>query len=283
MRLVPTLALALAGAGLLAGGAAAKVTVVGWPGGPEETALRAVAEIYNAKPDVADENKVDLIFFSRDGFWEKLQADLAAGSDAFDANLLATYSIGRYAAFMEPIELSPEAEAVFGAPVLQTMQFDGKQYGVPTDLSLHFLYYRKDLIDALLADPAAQAKYTEIAQAKLGQALTAQGSRQLDLGRLRRHGALLHAGGQPGQPDPLRHRAADEEPALQHDGLPVAAAVLRRGLDGRGRQGHRRLRRLSEGPRALQAADRRRRHAGRTRSPTNTPRPTPPTPPARWR
>jgi multiple sugar transport system substrate-binding protein len=172
MRLVSTLTLALAGAGLLAGASAAKVTVVGWPGGPEEAALRAVTELYNAKPDVTEENKVDLIFFSRDGFWEKLQADLAAGSDAFDANLLATYSIGRYAPFMEPIELSPEAEAVFGGPVLQTMQFDGKQYGVPTDLSLHFLYYRKDLIDALLADPAAQTKYTEIAQEKLGQALT---------------------------------------------------------------------------------------------------------------
>ena len=113
--------------GSLAGGAAAEVTVVGWPGGPEETALRAAAEIYNAKPDVAEENKVELIFFSRDGFLDKLQADLAAGSDAFDANLLATYSIGRYAPFMEPIELSrPRREAVFGAPVLQTMQFDGQ-------------------------------------------------------------------------------------------------------------------------------------------------------------
>jgi len=170
MKLV-SIALALAGAGLLAEAASAEVTVVGWPGGPEETALRAVAEIYNARPDVTEENKVELIFFSRDGFWEKLQADLAAGSDAFDANLLATYSIGRYAPFMEPIELSDEAEAVFGASVLETMQFDGEQYGVPTDLSLHFLYYRKDLVDALLADADAQEKYSEIAQEHLGQAL----------------------------------------------------------------------------------------------------------------
>ena len=36
------------------------------------------------------------------------------------------------------------------------MQFDGKQYGVPTDLSLHFMYYRKDLIDALLGTPAGR-------------------------------------------------------------------------------------------------------------------------------
>lgn len=172
MRFGFATALALAGAGLLAAAADAKVTVVGWPGGPEETALRAVTEIYNAKPEVTEANKVELIFFSRDGFWDKLQADLAAGSDAFDANLLATYSIGRYAPFMAPITLSDQAEAVYGPAVLKTMQFDGKQYGVPTDLSLHFLYYRKDLIDALLADPAAQAKYSEIAQEHLGQALT---------------------------------------------------------------------------------------------------------------
>jgi multiple sugar transport system substrate-binding protein len=164
--------LALPAAALIAGAAAAEVTVVGWPGGPEETALRAAVELYNARPETAEDDRVELIFFSRDGFWEKLQADLAAGSDAFDANLLATYSIGRYAPFLAPIELAPEAEAVFGAPVLATMQFDGQQYGVPTDLSLHFLYYRTDLIDALLADPEAQATYSAIAEEHLGAAMT---------------------------------------------------------------------------------------------------------------
>lgn len=155
---------------LLASGAAqAEVTVLGWPGGPEEAALRAVAEIYNARADVAEDDKVALLFTSRDGFFDKLQVDLAAGSTAFDINLIATYSIGRYAPFMEPITLSDEAGAVFGDTVLQTMQFDGAQYGVPTDLSLHFLYYRQDLIDALLADDAAKARYSEIAQQHLGK------------------------------------------------------------------------------------------------------------------
>ena len=154
------------------GAANAEVTVLGWPGGPEEVALRAAAELYNSKPDVADENKVELIFFSREGFFDKLQADLAAGTDAFDANLLATYSIGRYAPFMQPVALSDEAEDVFGPAVLSTMQFDGQQYGVPTDLSLHFLYYRKDLIDDLLADESQHAKYAEISEEYLGEALT---------------------------------------------------------------------------------------------------------------
>lgn len=164
--------LAAAGAAALVAGAAdAQVTVLGWPGGPEETALRAVAELYNARPEVAPEDRVELLFTSRDGFFDKLQVDLAAGSTAFDVNLLATYSIGRYAPFMEPVTLSDEAEAVFGETVLSTMQFDGQQYGVPTDLSLHFLYYRRDLIDALLADEAARVRYGDIAEEHLGERL----------------------------------------------------------------------------------------------------------------
>lgn len=156
---------------LLASAAQAEVTVLGWPGGPEEAALRAVAELYNARADVAEEDKIELLFTSRDGFFDKLQVDLAAGSTAFDINLIATYSIGRYAPFMEPITLSDEAGAVFGDTVLSTMQFDGAQYGVPTDLSLHFLYYRQDLIDALMADEAAKAVYGDIAEQYLGERL----------------------------------------------------------------------------------------------------------------
>lgn len=175
MKPVARFAAALLGsvfaAGLYAGAANAEVTVLGWPGGPEETALRAAADAYNAKDDVSAENKVELLFFNRDGFWDKLQADLAAGSDAFDLNLLATYSIGRYAPFMEPVELSDEAQALYGDAVLSTMQFDGKQYGVPTDLSLHFMYYRKDLIDALMSDDSARARYAEISKEHLGQPL----------------------------------------------------------------------------------------------------------------
>jgi multiple sugar transport system substrate-binding protein len=159
-------------AALLTGAAHAEVTVLGWPGGPEEEALRAVTEIYNAKADVADDDKVELLFTSRDGFFDKLQVDLAAGSSAFDANLIATYSIGRYAPYMEPITVSDEAETVFGDTVLSTMQFDGAQYGVPTDLSLHFLYARKDLIDALLADDDAKNRYGDISEEYLGERLT---------------------------------------------------------------------------------------------------------------
>ena len=165
---------ALAGLGLALAcstGADAAVTVLGWPGGPEETALRAAAEAYNAREGVAEADRVELIFFSRDGFFDKLQADLGAGTDAFDLNLLATYSIGRYAPFMEPVELSADAGATFGDSVLATMRYDDEQYGLPTDLSLHFLYYRTDLIETLLGDEEAGERYAEIAEEYLGEAL----------------------------------------------------------------------------------------------------------------
>ncbi|HTJ57325.1 MAG TPA: extracellular solute-binding protein, partial [Devosiaceae bacterium] len=162
---------ALAASLALSTAAQAAVTVLGWPGGSEETALRAVVKTYNAMPGVSDDDKVNLIFFNRDGFYDKLQTDMAAGSNAFDVNLVATYAIGRYAPYMDTIDLGPGAEKVFGQPVLKTMQYEGKQYGVPTDLSTHFMYYRKDLIDALLKDPSAKATYAQIAQKYLGKAL----------------------------------------------------------------------------------------------------------------
>jgi multiple sugar transport system substrate-binding protein len=159
---------AIAFLALANGGALADVTVLGWPGGPEEVALRKVAEVYNAKTDISD--KVKLIFFSRDGFFDKLQADLAAGSKDFDVNLLATYAIGRYAPFMDPVALPAAAKEVFDDKVLATMQYQGKQYGVPTDLSLHFMYYRKDLIDRLLSDEGWKKTYSDIAKDKIGRA-----------------------------------------------------------------------------------------------------------------
>ena len=163
----------LAGAAVLAAmgvsTAQADVTVLGWPGGPEEAGLRKVAEVYNAKASDAD--KVKLIFFNRDGFFDKLAADLAAGSSDFDINLLATYALGRYAPFMDPITLPAAAKDTFSDKVLATMQYDGKQYGIPTDLSLHFMYYRSDLMEKLLADADWKKAYGEISEKYLGKKL----------------------------------------------------------------------------------------------------------------
>ena len=174
-----------------------KVTVVGWPGGPEETALRAVTEIYNAKPEVTDDEqgRADLLLARR-------LLGQAAGRPRRRARTPSTPICSRptrSAATRRSWSRSssPTRRRRCTAPaVLKTMQFDGKQYGVPTDLSLHFLYYRKDLIDALLADPAAQAKYTDDRRDAPREEADAEGAGRLDLGRLRGHRALLHQGDQ---------------------------------------------------------------------------------------
>ena len=67
--------------------------------------------------------------------------------------------------------MSDEAQKVFGDTVLSTMQYDDTQYGVPTDLSLHFLYFRKDLIEALMADDAGKTLYGDISEKYLGKRL----------------------------------------------------------------------------------------------------------------
>jgi oligopeptide/dipeptide ABC transporter ATP-binding protein len=51
------------------------------------------------------------------------------------------------------------------------MTYKGKLYGVPTDISLHFTYYRKDLVDQLLSDAAWKQRYAEVAEEHLGKAM----------------------------------------------------------------------------------------------------------------
>ena len=157
-----------------AGIAHADMTVLGWPGGPEEKALNKLVEQYNATQGVIDKNKVKTIYFSRGDFFDKLMNDLAAGSKEFDMNLLATYNVGRYAAFMDelPASVVANAKKSFPASVLNTQQYKGKQYGIPTDLSLHFLYFRQDLINQLMTDKAWQAKYQAISKKHLGTAMS---------------------------------------------------------------------------------------------------------------
>ncbi len=157
---------------LSAGAAQADVTVLGWPGGPEEEAIRVAAATYNELPTTAEEDMVDVIFFNRDGFWDKLQADMAAGTTEFDINLTATYAVGRYSPFMTPLDLPESAADVFGESVLKTMQYEGVQYGVPVELSLHFMYFRSDLIDELLSNADWQARYGEISAEHMGTAMT---------------------------------------------------------------------------------------------------------------
>jgi multiple sugar transport system substrate-binding protein len=97
-------------------------------------------------------------------------ADAAAGSKEFDVMLTATYNVGKYAPFMTPIDdlVIPDIKNVFPQSSIDTQSYHGHVYGIPTDLSLHFIYFRKDLIDKLLSDDGWKAKYAAITKDKLG-------------------------------------------------------------------------------------------------------------------
>ena len=148
----------------------ADITILAWPGGDPEKAMREVIDLYNETQGQTDGSEASVIYFSRQGFKEKMLADAAAGSTEFDVMLTSTYDIGRYAPFMDPINdlIDDEVYEVFPANAIETQTFDGNVYGVPNDLSLHFLYFREDYIDQLLTDDAWKTRFEEISEERLG-------------------------------------------------------------------------------------------------------------------
>ncbi|MEP2579841.1 MAG: extracellular solute-binding protein, partial [Roseibium sp.] len=82
----------------------------------------------------------------------------------------ATYNVGKYAPFMNPIDdlITEDVLKVFPQSAIDSQAFDGKVYGIPMDLGLHFLSYRTDLIDELLSNDEWKAKYGEISEEYLG-------------------------------------------------------------------------------------------------------------------
>jgi len=164
--------LAAAGLATATGAKAAEVTLLFWPG-PESEAMQTVIDAFNEGPGAEQDITVDQLLFSRQGYFDKQIADLAAGSTEFDLSLVTTYTLGRYVPFLAPIGgYLDDAVAERFAPVaLNSLAMAGEQYGVPTDISLHFTYYRTDLIDQLLEDEAWQATYAEISEEHLGEAM----------------------------------------------------------------------------------------------------------------
>lgn len=153
------------------GTAQEEVTLLFWPG-PESDAMQKVVDAYNAGPGVEDGVTVKQLLFSRQGYFDKELADLAAGSTEFDLALVTTYTLGRYAPYLEPLDGYMTGTPAQSAGALASLQFDGKQFGVPTDASAHFTYYRQDLIDQLLSDEAWQGVYGDISEQIMGTRMT---------------------------------------------------------------------------------------------------------------
>ncbi|MGA8482603.1 MAG: hypothetical protein WB696_31920, partial [Chthoniobacterales bacterium] len=117
---------------------AADVTLLFWPR-PESEAMQKVVDSYNAGPGKADGTTVKQLLFSRQGYFEKELADMAAKSDQFDLALLFTYSVGKYASFLSPIDqfVTKDGSAKFFPVALRGMSYDGKLFGLPTDISIN--------------------------------------------------------------------------------------------------------------------------------------------------
>jgi multiple sugar transport system substrate-binding protein len=156
---------------LVCGSAQEEVTLLFWPG-PESDAMQKVVDAYNTGPGATDGVTVKQLLFSRQGYFDKELADLAAGSSEFDLALVTTYTLGKYAPYLEPLDAYFTGTAAQTPASLESLKFDGKQFGVPTDVSLHFMYYRQDLVDQLLSDEAWQGVYGDISEKMMGSRMT---------------------------------------------------------------------------------------------------------------
>ncbi|HDI31448.1 MAG TPA: sugar ABC transporter substrate-binding protein [Thermofilum sp.] len=129
------------------------IRMVYWPG-PEGEAISKIVEDWNRY--YADQTgvRVEIVFFSREVFWEKQTSILLAGSSEIDIAFTSTYTIGQYAPYLEPLDeyfadksLYPYTLDVYFESALNSLRYEGKLYGIPMDASLHVLIYRKDLIE----------------------------------------------------------------------------------------------------------------------------------------
>ncbi|MGJ8453700.1 ABC transporter substrate-binding protein [Pseudothermotoga sp. U03pept] len=148
-----------------------KVTMVYWPG-PESEAMEKVVAHWNSTVGKQIGIEVEVVNFSREGFWEKQETLLNARSSSVDIVFVTTYIIGRLAPHLvalEGFDLKPE---LFIASAVESMSYEGLVYGLPLDVSNHFLYYRRDLLDRLMSDPAWIKRYEELSVKYLGKKLS---------------------------------------------------------------------------------------------------------------
>ncbi len=118
--------------------------------GAEGDGLRAVAEAY----EEATGKHVEVTEQGRAGYFDTLSTRLLAGTGEVDLIFFPSTYIGQFAeaGTLQPIEgymVDPELTdpAEFDADdLLVTYGYKGSTYALPTDLSAHFLYYRKDLV-----------------------------------------------------------------------------------------------------------------------------------------
>ena len=142
------------------------VKMVLWPG-PEGEAMGKVVEAYNKGPGAKDGISVEMTLLSRQDTFSKEATLMAAKSSEQDIYFVASYNVGQFANALDPL---PKVDATNYFPVaVDGLKYQGQQYALPLDVSNHFLLYRKDLVDALLADTTKHAAYSAVAEKAIGE------------------------------------------------------------------------------------------------------------------
>ena len=131
--------------------------------------MSKVVEEYNANKGKTDGVKVEMTLLSRQDTFSKEATLMAAKSSDQDIYFVASYNVGQFAASLDPLT-SIDASNYFPVAV-DGLKYQGKQYALPLDVSNHFLLYRKDLLDALLASDAQKAAYRALSVKAVGTAL----------------------------------------------------------------------------------------------------------------
>lgn len=142
------------------------VQVVYWPG-PEGDAMTKVVAAYNSGQGKKDGVTAKMILLSRDNTFAKEATMMTSKSSTPDMYFTASYLVGQHSPYLVPLKING---AKYLKASLESLQVNGKQMALPLDTSLHFLYYRKDLVSQL-SDSANAALYSSIAQKVLGKAM----------------------------------------------------------------------------------------------------------------
>ncbi|MET3721913.1 MULTISPECIES: extracellular solute-binding protein [unclassified Arthrobacter] len=141
--------------------------------------MAKVVDAYNSNQGKKDGIKVELSLLSRQDTFSKETALMASKSADMDIYWTASYNVGQFAGSLEPLQ-GIDTGNYFPVAV-DGLKYKDELYGLPLDVSNHFLLYRKDLVDALLTDPSAQADYAKISAAVLGTARAPKDPQNWDL------------------------------------------------------------------------------------------------------
>jgi multiple sugar transport system substrate-binding protein len=163
---------ALSGALIFAGAssitaAPTEVKMVLWPG-PEGDAMQKVVDAYNAGQGKRDGVKVKQILLSRSDTFSKEAALMKSKSSEYDIYFTASYLVAQHAPYLSPLQGVDRSKYLSSA--VDSLRVNNQQFALPLDTSLHFMYYRSDLV-SVLSQPANVTKYRNISREVLGKAL----------------------------------------------------------------------------------------------------------------